>query len=160
MSDPLEVASTLDTAYRGACARLHMDEPWFAAFAVQRESHLSEYRLGIVRVADEKIVDWRHPLAAAYYEHAPGDLFESDTRREAAPRDRYVEVAGKVAYHAAVKARGQALVRVELADTDGRHVIVATDGGLALERVGDGDGGRATRGRASSRRRACRTSWR
>ena len=125
--DALNVATQLDGIYRATCTRLDADEPWFGAFALDRGGKRSEYRVGIRRNPDERIVDWRHPLAEAYYDCQPGDAFELD-----APHPQYARVTGIIEYHAAVQASSRALVRVEVDEPAGKHVVVATARGFAI----------------------------
>src|SRR5438445_2231431 len=126
--DALVVATRLDHIYRVTCTRLNVDEPWFGAFALDRGGKRSEYRMGTRRNPDERIIDWRHPLAEAYYDCQPGDAFELD-----APHPQYAEVTGIVEYHAAVQASSRALVRVEIDDPAGQYVVVSTERGFVLE---------------------------
>jgi DNA helicase IV len=68
----LNIATQLDSVYRATCARLNVDEPWFGAFALDREGTRSAYYVGTHRHPAERIIDWQHPLARAYYDHRPG----------------------------------------------------------------------------------------
>lgn len=124
--DALHISTCLDDSYRATCTRLNVDEPWFGAFVLNREGKHSEYRVGTRRHPDERIVDWRHPLARAYYDHRPGDAFKLRT-------PGYVHFTGILEYCAAVEARSRTLVRVEIAEPTGQHVVVATPHGFAFE---------------------------
>ena len=123
--DARVVATQLDDIYRATCARLDVDEPWFGAFALDRGGKRSEYRVGTRRNPDERIIDWRHPLAEAYYDCRPGDAFKLD-----APQ--YARVTGIIEYHAAVQASSRALVRVEVDEPAGKYVVVTTAPGFAI----------------------------
>jgi hypothetical protein len=116
MMDALNIAAQLDDIYRATCTRLDVDEPWFGAFVLDREGTRSEYWVGARRNPDERIVDWRHPLARAYYDHRPGDEFELQT-------PGYVHFTGILEYCAAVEARSRTLVRVEIDEPAGKHGI-------------------------------------
>src|SRR5688572_2618286 len=84
-----ELAKELDTEFRSTCARLDRDDPWFGYFQMLVQGKPRMYKVGAARVPDERIVDWRHPLARAYYETEPGDDFELDQRG-------FAKVAGNV----------------------------------------------------------------
>src|SRR5712691_12294277 len=98
--DTLVVATQLDHIYRATCTRLNVDEPWFGAFALDRVSKRSEYRVGTRRNPDERIIDWRHPLAEAYYDCQPGDPF-------ALQAPGYVHFTSILEYCATVQARNR-----------------------------------------------------
>jgi DNA helicase-2/ATP-dependent DNA helicase PcrA len=125
--DVLHMAAQLDDTYRTTCTRLGVDEPWFGAFALVRGDKRSHYYVGARRHPDERILDWRHPLAEAYYDGRPGEVFELD-----APHPHYADVTGIIAYHAAVQTHRRALHRVEIDVPAGKHVLVATARGFML----------------------------
>lgn len=124
--EPVVVGTGLDRHFRASSARLQVEQPWFGAFALETPKKLVEYKVGDRRHPDEYILDWRHPLAAAFYEGRAGDPFELD-------EEHYAHVAGVNAYIAKVTPRSGALARVELKLPDGAHTLVAADGGLAPE---------------------------
>lgn len=124
--EPVAVGTGLDRQFRASCARLRVEQPWFGAFALETPKKLIEYKVGDRRHPDEYILDWRHPLSAAFYEGRAGDPFELD-------EEHYAHVAGVNAYIAKVTPRSGALARVELRLPEGAHTLVAADGGLAPE---------------------------
>ena len=127
--DPVSLAARLDADFRTSCAALDRDEPWFASLDVTVGGKPRSYRIGKDRFPDQRILDWRHPLARLYYETAPGEAFELD---ESAPRG-FVEMAGVVEGSAAIASQGRALRRVDVRSRDGKHAIVANDLGFELE---------------------------
>jgi DNA helicase-2/ATP-dependent DNA helicase PcrA len=127
--DPVSLAGRLDADFRTSCAALDRDEPWFASLDVTVGGKPRSYRIGKDRFPEQRILDWRHPLARLYYETAPGEAFELD---EAAPRG-FVEMAGVVEGAAAVTTQGRAVRRVDLRSRDGKYAIVANDLGFELE---------------------------
>ncbi len=118
-----ELAKQLDTDFRGTCARLDSDEPWFGRFTLRVENDLRPYKLGQRRVVDERILDWRHPLARAYYDASPGDEFELDT-------PGFAGLSGVVDSLAAITSRARTVRRVDLRTLDGKVSVVANDQGF------------------------------
>ena len=77
--DVTSYAAELDQALR-ACAAAHdLDQPFVAAFTLESPDKLYEYRLGSRSIPEDRVLDWRHALAGAYY-LSPGDVFELDER--------------------------------------------------------------------------------
>jgi len=81
-------ALTLDTLYSRDCTRLDRDTPWSATFdlTLPDPDRTITYRISPKRIPDPterdaSIIGFAHPLAAAYYEHRPGDTFELDDPR-------------------------------------------------------------------------------
>lgn len=124
--NPLSVGRELDRQFRAACARLETEHPWFGAFALDTEKKRVEYKVGERRHLDEYIVDWRHPLAAAFYEGAPGEPFELEA-------EGFAQLNGSRVYLAKVTSRGAALTRVELRVSGASHTLVAGEDGLVAE---------------------------
>jgi hypothetical protein len=65
LEDLGRTAEHLDRTFRGHCARLDRDLPWFAQFALQDDGRRAEYFVGHATSTAERILDWRHPLALA-----------------------------------------------------------------------------------------------
>jgi DNA helicase-2/ATP-dependent DNA helicase PcrA len=124
--DPLATGRELDQQFRAACARLETERPWFGAFALDTAKRRVAYKVGDRRHPEEYIVDWRHPLAAAFYDGAPGAPFELDA-------EHYAHLAGTTAYIAKVTSRGAVLARMELRVPGATHTLVAGDDGLVPE---------------------------
>jgi len=76
MTEPRSWAAQLDRDLRRVAVQQNLEEPFFGAFTLASTGGLREVRVGTTRVADERIVDWRHPLARAFYQD-PGSHFES-----------------------------------------------------------------------------------
>lgn len=121
--DVKQVAQELDTEFRASCARLNTDEPWFGKFTLSVDGKLRAYRLGQNRVPDERIVDWRHPLARAFYQCEPGEEFELDQRG-------YANFSGTVDSLAKLTTQARTLRRLELRNEDGKFDLVAGDHGF------------------------------
>ncbi len=121
-----DVAKELDTDFRATCARLNLDEPWFGTFSLRVGGKLRAYRLGAKRVADERIVDWRHPLARAYYDTEPGDDFEIDQRG-------YADVNGVLESLATLTTQARTVRRIELRTERGKVELVAGEHGFRSE---------------------------
>ena len=109
--DPIATARTLDHAFRATCARLDRDDPWFGTYTADLRGRTVEYRVGNLMNADERIVDWRHPLARVFYEHAPGDDFDLDD-------PRFADVAGTVTLRGSITSQRRSITRIEQAVTD------------------------------------------
>lgn len=120
--NPTEIGRRLDGDFRAACARLHVDDPWFGAFALHSNHKDVHYKVGERRHPDERIVDWRHPMAQAFYGSAPGELFELEV-------PQYHHLTGTTLYIGKCASEGRVLSRVELRTTDGAHVLVQGDDG-------------------------------
>lgn len=127
--DPLSFADRLDADFRKSCATLDRDDPWFASLDVSVGGKPRSYRIGKDRFPEQRILDWRHPLARLYYEQTPGEDFELD---DVSSRG-FVEMTGIVEDAAAITAQGRALRRVDLRSRDGKYAIVANDLGFELE---------------------------
>jgi DNA helicase-2/ATP-dependent DNA helicase PcrA len=122
--DVNELANKLDTEFRAGCARLNRDEPWFGQFTLQSKGKARAYRVGSARVVDERILDWRHPLARAYYEASPGEEFEIDQRG-------FADVSGVVESIATLATQSRRIRRLELRNEEGKFELTADDEGFA-----------------------------
>ena len=116
--NPVQLGQELDRQYRAACAQLQQESPWFGAFALDKGNRTVSYKVGEHRHPDAFILDWRHPLAAAFYEGTPGEEFEFEAKH-------YQSSTGLLTYLARVRAQARALVHAELRDADGTHVLVS-----------------------------------
>jgi DNA helicase-2/ATP-dependent DNA helicase PcrA len=119
------LAAQLDSEFRTHCARFDRDEPWFGHFALRGAGKLFAYKIGPERHPDERIVDWRHPLARAYYDARPGEQFELES-------PAYAKLSGVVDCHAAVTARSRALRRLDVSTETGTVSVVASESGFAV----------------------------
>jgi DNA helicase II / ATP-dependent DNA helicase PcrA len=128
--EPTEVAKQLDAEFRSSCARLNSDEPWFGRFDLRVDGKPRPYKVGAKRVPDERIVDWRHPLARAYYDADPGDEFELDQRG-------FAGVRGVVDSLATLTSQARTVRRVELRTAQGKFELFAGELGFQsqLERA-------------------------
>ena len=124
--EPADVAKQLDAEFRSSCARLNSDEPWFGRFDLRVDGTLRPYKVGAKRLSDERIVDWRHPLARAYYDTEPGEEFELDQRGFAA-------VSGVVDSLATLTAQARTVRRVELRTERGKFELFAGELGFHAE---------------------------
>jgi DNA helicase IV len=121
--NPSELANQLDTDFRASCARLNRDDPWFGRFTLRNDKGQKEYRVGAKRVPDERIIDWRHPLARAYYEAEPGEEFELD-------QPGFVRVMGVVDVLATLTTEQRSVRQVALRSQTGQQLLVATTRGF------------------------------
>lgn len=122
-TDASHVAEELDTEFRASCARLNSDEPWFGKFSLAVDGTTRAYRVGQKRVPDERILDWRHPLARAFYESAPGEEFELDQRG-------FANFTGVVDSLAKLTTQARTVRRLELRNQQGKFELVAGDHGF------------------------------
>jgi DNA helicase-2/ATP-dependent DNA helicase PcrA len=120
---PTQLAEELDQRFRAQCARLDLDEPWFGRFELERAGKTLDYLIGHQRSVDERIIDWRSPLAQAYYETLPGHAFELDL-------PLFAPLAGTVTSRASISHAARRIRRVELTTTSGTVVVVAGDKGF------------------------------
>ncbi len=116
--DSLALAQHLDNDFRASCARFDDDEPFLGAFTLTFSGKAHDYKVGARARRDERIVDWRHPLARAYYEGRPGEDFELD-----APGFAHIE--GVVDRRCALTPAARRLRAVEIATKDGKSRFVA-----------------------------------
>ncbi|MCC6216749.1 MAG: ATP-binding domain-containing protein [Polyangiaceae bacterium] len=123
VEEPFALAQELDHRFGAQCARLGCEAPWFGRVVLAGAGGPCEYFVGRRRNVDERIVDWQHPMAAAYYEHRPGDEFELE-----APG--YALVGGKIASRAQIEAAHRRIRKIELTTLDGPRVLVAGDDGF------------------------------
>ncbi len=134
--DLAQLAHDLDQEFRSTCAQLARDTPWFVAFALDRTSPTkrSSYKIGPARVPDFNIIEWKHPLAAAYYEGELGEVFEFDgPPSETRDRDKLRLQDGRLVYTAKATARGRVLSRLELSEKGAAAVFVEVDGALSRD---------------------------
>jgi DNA helicase-2/ATP-dependent DNA helicase PcrA len=123
--DPATIAPVLDSKFAAQCGRLNVDDPWFGRVVLETAAGAREYLVGPRRNVDERIVDWRHPIAAAYFDHRPGDDFDL-----VAPD--FARLAGTVVSRAAVEAAGRRIRKLNLATPSGETVLVAHAAGFTV----------------------------
>ena len=121
--DISELARGLDHEFRASCSRLNRDEPWFGTFTLQGEGKPRSYRVGAKRDPDERIIDWRHPLARAFYEAEPGEEFELDQRG-------YSKLSGVVESLATLTTQARRVRRLELRNAEGKFSLAAGEDGF------------------------------
>ncbi len=126
-------AAEIDTLYQRDCARLDRDAPWSATFDLDLGDRVVTYRISPKRIPDERerdaaIIGFAHPLAAAYYEHRPGDEFELE-------HPRFASLSGTVVERTVPTASGRRLVAIDIARVgeQGRCVRSPSDDGFELE---------------------------
>lgn len=105
-------AAALDTLYQRDCAHLDRDTPWSATFSLQLPTRVVTYRISPRRTLDATdrnaaIISFAHPLAAAYYEHRPGEEFELDD-------PRFAEIHGLVTERTVATPDGRRLAAIEI----------------------------------------------
>jgi len=128
LEDLGRTADHLDRTFRGHCARLDRDLPWFAQFALQDDDRCAEYFVGHATSTAERILDWRHPLALAAAQVEVGDPVELP-----APFAQGTKV---IIERAEVKADGRRLTLVRLVLPDGAFTLISTpEGFVDPERV-------------------------
>ena len=118
----LTLAQQLDADLRACCARYDLDEPFVAAFTLSTDTRSLDYRVGAKNILDARVLDWRHPLAAAYYVE-PGEDFELD-----APG--YQVVAGTVEQRSALTVKQRALHAIETTSVAGVDRLIASEAGF------------------------------
>ena len=127
-------AEAIDTLYQRDCATLDRDAPWLATFDLETPRGRVTYRLASKRVPDAverdaRIIGIAHPLAAAYYEHRPGDSFELD-------RPGFAEITATIVERCTATPAGRRLAGIDIARTDTQGRLVrGEDGGF--RRVAD-----------------------
>ena len=119
----LTLAQQLDADLRACCARYDLDEPFVASFTLSTGAADIEYRVGAKNLPDARVLDWRHPLAEAYYVD-PGDDFALD-----APG--YRAVTGTLERRSALTVRQRALQAIETTTASGMERLVAGVDGFA-----------------------------
>lgn len=123
VQSPKDFANELDTLFRGQCAWLNLDEPWFGRFALEKGGDKRSYFVGKNRHPDERIIDWRHPLAKAFYDTAPGEEFELD-----APH--FAKVNGTVESRCSIASAERRIRKLEMMTKGDRIVLVAGEEGF------------------------------
>ena len=124
--DPVKLAGELDLDFRRCCQELGNEQPWFGWMGVEdgeRAEH--RYRVGDHAAIGLGIVDWRHPVARAYYEREAGDEYRS------VPPFR--PFTGEIRAKASIVSRRRALERVKLSTKDGMLSMVAGEDGFFVE---------------------------
>lgn len=123
MQDPVSLANSLDSLFRSQCMRLGVDEPWFARFALAKGGDVAVYLIGHRRYPDERIIDWQHPLARAYYDAEPGDEFELE-------HPRFKNIRGIVESQCAITAAERRIRKLSLRTPHENFELVASDDGF------------------------------
>lgn len=118
----IEFAEKLDHAFQQHATVLDRDNPWFGHFELAGGNRARTYRIGRTHHVEYGIIDWRHPLAQAFYEYRPGEEFELDGAGLAA-------VEGVVDKRAEVSSIPRRVTRIRCETTSGRHDITVTDDG-------------------------------
>ncbi|MEI7893951.1 MAG: UvrD-helicase domain-containing protein [Myxococcales bacterium] len=121
--DLLPIAKRLDTDFQATCARLDDDEPYLGSFTLVSNSKPVTYKVGSRKRLEERILDWRHPLARAYYTVTPGEDFELD-------EPGFAHVQGVLDQRCALTAQARRLRCIEFTTTDGKQLLVAGDNGF------------------------------
>ncbi len=125
MSDRVGMAGELQDDYARHREALKTEVPWFAVFDAHVRGKRVRYRVSDIRSGDHHIVDWRSPIAQPYYEAAPGEAFETETKG-----GFNVVIEGVLHTKAAVFAKASRLTSVRVVDADGVHEVVATAEGF------------------------------
>ncbi len=68
MPDPRTWAARLDRDLRRIAVQYGLSEPFFGAFVLSGPEGEQDYRVGTTRIPEERIIDWRHPMAGAFYQ--------------------------------------------------------------------------------------------
>ncbi len=116
------LALMLDEKFRGQCARLGTDTPWFGRVVMHGADGDREYFIGSAACAAERIVDWRHPIGKAFYELGIGDTFVMT-----AP---FAGQKATMESRAQVVAEARRLKQVNFELDAGQFDVVATEGGF------------------------------
>ncbi len=119
---PTDLAQSLDARFRAQCARLDSDQPWVGRLVLRTPQKELEFFIGDAKHPDERIVDWRHPVARGFYELRAGDELELE------PPFRSLE--GTVESRANVKAAERRIHELTLRTESGEVVLVASDQGF------------------------------
>lgn len=124
--DALEEAHRLDHAYQTDVLELRSDEPWFGELMLEYpDGRTKPIRVGRSRAPKRGIIDWRHPIADAFYEADPGEVITLE-----AP---YKGQELHVLHRAKVAGENRRLVQVILERKDGLHKLTAGPGGFHLQ---------------------------
>ena len=123
--DPLSTARSLDKAFRSDCAKLAIEQPWFATFTLDLGGRAVEYRVGNETNLEARIIGPWHYLASMYYEFRPGEEIELERP--------FKEDMGRMVLRGSVTASGRAVQRAELADEHESAVVVSVAGEFVLE---------------------------
>lgn len=106
--EAFKLVHSLDDEFKKNSSFLNEDAPWFGAFALNIEKNRQvEYKIGEKRNTALSIVDWRHPLAAAFYNTEPGEEFELDV-------PGYVVLNGVSSYKATCVSKFRSILKLDL----------------------------------------------
>ncbi len=130
-----DAARALGEGFAHDAHALQRDDPWFGEVVLAREVGAKHYRVGQRSVNDLGIIDWRHPLAEAFYDYDAGESFELD-----APGFAHIE--GTVARKAKVVAAERKVRSLRFATETGEAEFAFDDNG----QVARADGVEAPRG--------------
>jgi DNA helicase-2/ATP-dependent DNA helicase PcrA len=129
--DAASYAEELDQAFRTCAAAHDLDTPFVAAFTLEGPDKVHEYRLGARSIPADRVLDWRHALAGAYYLR-PGEDFELDERG-------FRKLDGTLVRKAALEVAARAVRAVLVTTPGGQQRLLAGPEGFAAS------GGRAPR---------------
>ncbi|MDT8447495.1 MAG: AAA family ATPase [bacterium] len=132
--DPIQFVSRLNQEFKHDAVRTEDPAPWFGHFVLRSDQREAAYKIGDVRQADLHIIDWRHPLANAFYDLEPGQEFEMDAYQSAQDSsERYASLEGVVTRQTKITAKNRAIQRA-LVKTEAEALsYVATAEGFELE---------------------------
>jgi superfamily I DNA/RNA helicase len=124
-------AAALDTLYQRDCSRLDRDAPWSATFDLTLADRTVTYRISPKRIPDPSerdasIIGFAHPLAAAYYEHRPGDTFELDD-------PRFTALRGTIRERTIATPSGRRLAAIEITTVEHTGRCIRVDDVFELE---------------------------
>ncbi len=119
---------SLDRDLRRIATQHNVDEPFFGAVVLSSADGDKEYRIGTARISDERVVDWRHPLAQLYYQE-PGSYFQSEALG-------FSRIEGQSKRKAALDVRGRRVVASVVQTTDSVERVVA--GAHGFESLAEG----------------------
>ena len=122
MSDVLKWSQKLDDDVRRISAQHAINKPFFGVFTMGTGRRDVEYRLGEQNIPSEYIIDWRHPLASAYYQQT-GQVFSSEG-------GRYVKVSGTILRKAAVEIERRTITQCIVQTLEGTERVVSGPNGF------------------------------
>ncbi len=124
--DLIKFVTGLNEKYRFDCNKLNSESPWFGHFSLSVKGKKQSYKIGDVKQANMKIIDWRHPLANAYFDTPVGDEFDIDeyqTQTQTQSKHCYAPIVGKVMDKTGLTCSGYSIVKAQVTTEHNNQIV-------------------------------------
>ncbi|BBH53872.1 UvrD-helicase domain-containing protein [Fluviispira sanaruensis] len=124
--EPIKIAERVNEEFQVLAPKLELDTPWHAYVSFKNKKEDFEFRIGAVANKEEKIVDWRHPVAKFYYQ-------KLNIGEEIELEPPFRSIQGAVTAFGAAEGYSGYLKSLEWSDLNGTAKIVRLDDGSFVD---------------------------